>query len=297
MRLIAGSNSLDIGKKVADILRVKPINSEVERFRDGEIKVKINEDITNQKVVLLQSLSHPIHDNLMEFVMIANALKNAGVGELIACFPYLCYTRQGFEKNTSHGIKAIANITEAVGVDKVIMTDLHDPNIVKLFNIPAINVSTTQYFINHIKKFFRVYDMVIVSPDMGRAEKVRQIAKELGAEFAILDKSRNKDDKTEIVGITGEVAKKDCIIIDDIVDSGQTLFSAAEFLWEKKAKIISAFITHAVCKSDVLDELEKSKMSCNITNSIEKGISSSGRVNVVSIAPLIAKEISKHKNG
>lgn len=304
MKLLAGNGALSLAKEVAKILKTKLTDSLVKKFPDNEIHVEINESVRGEDMFVIQSTSQPVNDNLMELLIIIDALKRASAKRINVVVPYFGYARQDRKSSARTPItaKLVADLLTVSGADRVITIDLHAGQIQGFFDIPVDNLFTTNEFESEIKKGARNKGFCVVSPDIGGLVRARALAKRFHADLAIIDKRREKVGKSEVLNVIGDVNKKDCIIVDDIVDSAGTLCNAAEALMNCGAKSVKAYVTHGVLSSGAVERIEKSSLDeLVITNSIncEAKLKKSKKIRVISIAPLFAeavKRVSKEKS-
>lgn len=298
MRIIAGNSNLPLSKSVSDYLGENLTNASIQRFADDEVYVEIKENIRGEDVFVIESLSHPANDNLMELLVIMDALKRASAKRITAVIPYYGYARQDRKPGprTPISAKLVANLITTAGADRVLTLDLHAEQIQGFFDIPTDNLFAGPVFAKEIKTKFDAENLVAVSPDVGGVVRTRGIANKLGASIAIIDKRRSKPGESEVMNIVGEVAGKDCIILDDIIDSAGTICNAADKLIEDGAKSVAAYITHGVLTGKALERVEKSNLSeLVVTNSINIGpkTSETSKLKVLSIAPLLGEAIKR----
>lgn len=304
MKLLAGNGALSLAKEVAKILKMRLTDSLVKKFPDNEIHVEVNESVRGEDMFVIQSTSQPVNDNLMELLIIIDALKRASAKRINVVVPYFGYARQDRKSSARTPItaKLVADLLTVSGADRVITLDLHAGQIQGFFDIPVDNLFTTNEFEAEIKKGASKKGFCVVSPDIGGLVRARALAKRFHADLAIIDKRRDKVGKSEVLNVIGDVNKKDCIIVDDIVDSAGTLCNAAEALMNCGAKSVAAYVTHGVLSSGAVERIEKSSLSeVVITNSIncEAKLKKSKKIRVISIAPLFAeavKRVSKEKS-
>lgn len=268
LQIIAGSNSLSIAKSLADSLQCPSIKVCKQHFSDQEIKIQLSSTINCDHTLIVQSTSHPVNDSLMELFLTANALKHAGIKRLTAIVPYFGYSRQ--DKNNgnfeSTAAELIANFFESAGIDCIITIDLHSSQVEKFFKIKILNLSTTTLFASAINK---KNNTVIVAPDNGSRIRAEQLGQALDAEIAIISKHRTDCNNCVMSEVIGNVREKNCIIIDDIVDTGETLCKASELLFNKGALSVNAAVTHAVLSNNARNRIVSSKIGeVMVTNSI-----------------------------
>lgn len=273
MKVISCNSNRSLAKNIADYLGVSLVDADVKRFADNEVFVEIKENVRGEDVFVIQSTSYPANDNIMELLITIDALRRASAKRITAVIPYFGYARQDRKvgPRTPISAKLKANIITSAGADRVLTLDLHAGQIQGFFDIPLDNLFAAPIFARDIKKNFTNNDVIIVSPDVGGLVRARVIAKKIGADLAIVDKRRPKAGVSEVMNIIGEVENKNCIIVDDMVDSGGTLCNAADALIEKGAKSVSAYITHGVLSGKAFERIANSKLqNLVITDSIEQ---------------------------
>jgi ribose-phosphate pyrophosphokinase len=295
--VVCNSNPL-LSNEICKILKQNPVQAEIKRFSDGEVFVEIKESLRGQDVFILQSTSKPVNDNLIELLVTIDAVKRASARAIFVIMPYFGYARQDrkVSPRTPISAKLVANLLEASGADHVVTIDLHAGQIQGFFDIPVDNMYAQPIFVSHIKNSIPADEIVITSPDVGGIARARAVAKKLNSPIAIIDKRREKAGVSEVMNIIGEVAGKNCIIIDDIVDSAGTLCNAANALIEVGAKAVFAYITHGVLSGSAIERIENSKLSkLYITNSINltEEARMCGKIEVLSVAPLLAEVLTR----
>jgi len=296
MKLLACNSNPVLSQEIANYLGLKLINAEVKKFADHEIFVEIKENVRGEDIFVVQSTSYPANDNIMELLISIDALRRASAKRITAVIPYFGYARQDRKvaPRTPISAKLIANIITSAGADRVLTLDLHAGQIQGFFDIPLDNLYAAPVFIRHIKQNFDLNNLVVVSPDVGGLVRARAIASKIGAELAIVDKRRPRAGVSEVMNIIGDVDGKNCIIVDDMVDSGGTLCNAADALLGKGAKSVSAYITHGVLSGKAADRIANSKLqNLVITNSIEpsKETLATSNIKIINIADLIGEAI------
>jgi len=277
------------------------VNTNIKKFADGEIYVEINENIRGNSVFVIQSTATPANDNLMELLLCIDALRRSSAKNITAVIPYFGYARQDRKvvPRTSISAKLVSNLITNAGAHRVVTVDLHAGQIQGFFDMPVDNLFTTPLFARYIKKNIKGRDLICVSPDAGGIERTRGLATKIHADLAIIDKRRPEPGKSKVMNIVGNVQGKDCIIVDDIIDSGGTIVNAADALVKKGAKNIYVFVTHAVLSGDAINKLQKSKIKkLIITDSIDnsKKIRKASKIEVLSIAQLMAEAIKRISN-
>lgn len=288
-----------LAKEICKILKITLGDMLVSRFSEGEIRVKVNENVRGKDVFLIQPTCPPPNENMMELLIIIDALKRASARRITAVLPYFGYARQDRKDQPRVPItaKLVANLITIAGADRVLTVDLHAGQIQGFFDIPVDHLFAVKVFVEHIKKM-KIKEMVVVSPDVGGIKMARAYAKRLSAGLAILDKRRVSPEKAEVMHILGEVKGKDVVIVDDLIATGSSLIEATMALREAGAKNIYAAITHPVLSGDSVEKLEKSPLEkVFVTNTIplseEKKIP---KICVLSIAPLLAEAIKRIHN-
>ena len=271
MRIIAGNSNLPLSKSVSDYLGENLTNASIQRFADDEVYVEIKENIRGEDVFVIESLSHPANDNLMELLVIMDALKRASAKRITAVIPYYGYARQDRKPGprTPISAKLVANLITTAGADRVLTLDLHAEQIQGFFDIPTDNLFAGPVFSKDIKEKYDIGNLVAVSPDIGGVVRARAIANKIGASIAIVDKRRSKPGESEVMNIIGDVKGKDCIILDDIIDSAGTISNAANRIMDLGAKSITSYVTHGVLTGKALERINNSKLTeLVITNSV-----------------------------
>lgn len=261
MKLFAGNATPELAKKIADRLYTRLGDAVVDRFSDGEVHVQINENVRGCDVFIIQSTCAPTNDNLMELVVMIDALRRASAGRITAVVPYFGYARQDRRLRSQRvpiTAKVVADFLSAVGVDHVMTVDLHAEQIQGFFDVPVDNCFSSQIFVDDMKTL-NLENPCVVSPDMGGVVRARAIAKLLdNADIAIIDKRRPRPNVSEVMNLIGEVEGRECIIVDDIIDTGGTLCKAAAALKERGAKSVIAYGTHAVLSGNAYKNISES---------------------------------------
>ena len=261
MKLFAGNATPELAKKIADRLYTRLGDAVVDRFSDGEVHVQINENVRGCDVFIIQSTCAPTNDNLMELVVMIDALRRASAGRITAVVPYFGYARQDRRLRSQRvpiTATVVADFLSAVGVDHVMTVDLHAEQIQGFFDVPVDNCFSSQIFVDDMKTL-NLENPCVVSPDMGGVVRARAIAKLLdNADIAIIDKRRPRPNVSEVMNLIGEVEGRECIIVDDIIDTGGTLCKAAAALKERGAKSVIAYGTHAVLSGNAYKNISES---------------------------------------
>jgi len=300
MKLLAGNSNLPLAQEIAQYLGSSLVEAEIKRFADNEVFVEIKENVRGEDVFVIQSTSFPANDNIMELLIMIDALRRASAKRITAVIPYFGYARQDRKvgPRTPISAKLVSNIIVKAGADRVLTLDLHASQIQGFFDIPLDNLFAAPVFSRDSKENFSakdsIKDFMIVSPDVGGLVRARVVASKLGAELAIVDKRRQRAGVSEVMNIIGDVAGKHCIMIDDIVDSGGTLVNAADALLQKGAKSVSAYITHGVLSNNAALKIANSNLTnLIITDSISQGeeVLKAKNIRVIPISPLLGEAI------
>lgn len=296
MKLLACNSNITLSKEIAKYLKIDLVDAEIKRFSDHEVFVEIRENVRGEDIFVVQSTSKPANDNIMELLITIDALRRASVRRITAVIPYYGYARQDRKAapRTPISAKLVANLITSSGADRVLTLDLHASQIQGFFDIPVDNLYTSPAFAADIKQNFASENLVIVSPDVGGLVRARDIAKRVGTDLAIVDKRRPRAGVSEVMNIIGDIHGKNCIIVDDIVDSGGTLCNAAEALIEKGANSVSAYITHGVLSANAHEKIANSKLkNLVITNSIEprKETLEVKNIRIINMANLLGEAI------
>ena len=298
MNIISGNSNPKLALEVASELGEKVVNVTVTKFSDQEVFVEILENVRGKNVFVIQSTSAPANDHLMELLITIDALKRASAQTITAVIPYFGYARQDRKvgPRTPISAKLVANILTTAGIDRLLTIDLHAGQIQGFFDIPVDNLYAAPIITKDIKTKYKNKDIVVVSPDVGGVVRARNIANRINANLAIVDKRRDKANTSEVMNIIGDVSNRDCLVVDDIVDTAGTLCNAAEALKSAGAKSVSAYISHGVLSGPAIKRISESKLSeLVITNSIaaSKQIVDSPNIRVLNLASLIAEAIRR----
>ena len=298
MRIIAGNSNLPLSKSVSDYLGENLTNASIQRFADDEVYVEIKENIRGEDVFVIESLSHPANDNLMELLVIMDALKRASAKRITAVIPYYGYARQDRKPGprTPISAKLVANLITTAGADRVLTLDLHAEQIQGFFDIPTDNLFAGPVFSKDIKEKYDIGNLVAGSPDIGGVVRARAIANKIGASIAIVDKRRSKPGESEVMNIIGDVEGKDCIILDDIIDSAGTISNAANRIMDLGANSITSYVTHGVLTGKALERINNSKLTeLVITNSINNQdlLSNGNKIRSIDVSNLLGEAIKR----
>ena len=301
MKILSGTSNLSLSRSIARQLKLKLVNTNIKSFADGEVYVEINENIRWNSVFVIQSTSTPANDNLMELLLCIDALRRSSAKNITAVIPYFGYARQDRKvvPRTSISAKLVSNLITNAGASRIVTVDLHSGQIQGFFDIPVDNLFTTPLFARYIKKNLKNKNLICVSPDVGGVQRTRGLATKIDVDLAIIDKRRLQPGKSQVMRIIGNVQNKECIIVDDIIDSGGTIVNAVDALIREGAKSVYVFVTHAVLSGEAINKIKKSKINkLIITDSIDntKKIKNVSKIQVLSIAPLMAEAIKRISN-
>ena len=301
MKILSGTSNPKLSKDICKRLKLKLVNTNIKRFADGEIYVEINENIRGNSVFVIQSTSNPANDNLMELLLVVDALRRSSAKNITAVIPYYGYARQDRKvaPRTSISAKVVANLITNAGASRVVTVDLHAGQIQGFFDMPVDNLFTTPLFAKYIKKKFKSKNLICVSPDVGGVQRTRGLATRIKADLAIIDKRRPAPGKSQVMNIIGNVKGKVCIIVDDIIDSGGTIVNAVDALKKAGAADVYVFITHAVLSGSAVEKIKRSKIKkLIITDTIDNSqrIKNNNKIEVLSISSLMAEAIKRISN-
>ena len=301
--IFTGTANPEFATEVSEILGIKISKADVGYFSDGELKVEIEENVRGHDTFIIQSTCSPTNKNVMEIMLIADALKRSSASRITAVVPYYGYARQDRRVRSARvpiSAKVVADMFASVGIDRVLTIDLHSETIQGFFDMPADNVYATKFMVDDIKDNNDRNEVVVVSPDVGGVVRSRALAKLLDdTDLAIIDKRRSVANESEVMNIIGEVEGKVCIVPDDIIDTAGTLCNAAKALKDKGAKAVKAYITHPVLSGPAIERLNKSEIDeLIVTNSIplNKDAKKCSKIRVISIANIIAECITRLSN-
>ena len=301
MKIISGSANIDFAKKVVGILETELATTVVSRFADGEIFVEIKEKVRGENVYVIQSTCHPTNDNLMELLIILDALKRASAGRVVAVIPYYGYARQDRKTSprTPISAKLVANLITAAGADRVATLELHTGQIQGFFDIPLDNMYSSGMFVDDIRQRIHSDNLMVVSPDVGGILRARGVARKLGVDLAVIDKRREKAGVSEVMNVIGDVKGMDCVLVDDIVDSAGTLCNAADAIMARGAKSVFAYVTHGVFSGNAVKRVEESSIKKIITTDtipLKETTKSCKKIEVISASALFAEVIKRIDN-
>ncbi|MGH6828625.1 MAG: ribose-phosphate pyrophosphokinase, partial [Rhizomicrobium sp.] len=272
MRLIAGNSNHILAADIGRYLALDPVKAQVRRFADMEVFVEVQENVRGEDMFVIQSTSYPANDNLMELLIMIDALRRASARRITAVIPYFGYARQDRKvgPRTPISAKLVANLITEAGASRVLTVDLHAGQIQGFFDIPTDNLFAMPVIVKDIKAHHGSRLPMVVSPDVGGVVRARALARRLGTELAIVDKRRERAGESEVMNIIGDVEGKACVLIDDIVDSGGTLCNAADALLRNGATDVYAYATHGVLSGGAVQRIGNSRLkSTVVTDSIE----------------------------
>ena len=301
MKLLTGNSNKVLSKNIAKYLKSKLVNSSIRKFADGEIYVEINENIRGNSIFIIQSISSPANDNLMELLLCIDALKRSSAKNITAVIPYFGYARQDRKvvPRTSISAKLVSNLITKSGADRVVTVDLHAGQIQGFFDIPVDNLFATPIFARHVKRKIKSKKIICVAPDVGGTERARALGKLLNVGLAIVDKRRPKPGQSQVMNVIGDVKDKTCIIVDDIIDSGGTIVNAAKALKARGAKEVYVYITHGVLSGDAVKKIKSSVIKNSvITDTIDNGQKTKNvkNIEVLPISGLMGEAIKRISN-
>ena len=301
MKLLTGNSYKNLSQIISKFLKTKLVLSSIKKFSDGEIYIEINENIRGNSIFLIQSVSSPANDNLMELLLCIDALKRSSAKNITAVIPYFGYARQDRKvaPRTSISAKLVSNLITKAGAERVVTVDLHAGQIQGFFDIPVDNLFATPIFARHVRKKIKSDKIICVAPDVGGTERARALGKLLNVGLAIVDKRRPKPGQSQVMNVIGDVKGKTCIIVDDIIDSGGTIFNAAIALKEKGAKEVYVYITHGVLSGEAVKKIKNSVIKkLVITDTIDNGEKTKNvkNIEVLPISGLMGEAIKRISN-
>ncbi|MEX3011990.1 ribose-phosphate pyrophosphokinase [Hoeflea sp. TYP-13] len=298
MKLFSGNSNRVLAESICNYLNIPLGSATVRRFADQEIFVEIKENVRGEDVFIIQSTAYPANDHLMELLIMTDAARRASARRITAVLPYFGYARQDRKPGprTPISAKLVANLITEAGANRVLTLDLHAGQIQGFFDIPTDNLFAVPILARDIKENYDVSNVMVVSPDTGGVVRARALAKRLDSLLAIVDKRRDRPGESEVMNVIGEVNGKDCILIDDIVDSGGTLCNAAEALLENGATSVTAYITHGVLSGGAVARVTASKLKeLVITDSIQPttAVQNAHNIRVITTSNLIGEAITR----
>ena len=301
LMIFSGNANRTLAEEVSKNLGISVGKASVKTFSDGEISVEIEENVRGQNVFILQPLCDPVNNNLMELLIMADALKRSSVERISVVLPYFGYSRQDRRVRSARvpiTAKVVANMLTSMGVDRLLTIDLHADQIQGFFDIPVDNIYATLFFLADIHKQ-NYENMIVVSPDVGGVVRARALAKQLNCDLAIVDKRRPEANVSEVMQIIGEIQGKCCIIVDDICDTAGTLCHAADALKEKGASSVYAYITHPIFSGKADENISNSSIDGIIvtdTIPLSQRIEDTGKIRQISVAEMLAETLRRINN-
>tara|TARA_B100000965_G_scaffold264517_1_gene223378 strand:+ start:7297 stop:8229 length:933 start_codon:yes stop_codon:yes gene_type:complete len=301
MKVLTGNSNKNLSQKISKYLKTKLVHSSIKKFADGEIYIEINENIRGNSIFLIQSVSSPANDNLMELLLCIDALKRSSAKNITAVIPYFGYARQDRKvaPRTSISAKLVSNLITKAGADRVVTVDLHAGQIQGFFDIPVDNLFATPIFARHIKKKLKKNNLICVAPDVGGVERTRALARKLDIGISIIDKRRPAPGKSQVMNVIGNVKNKTCIIVDDIIDSGGTIVNAAQALVDRGASEVHVYITHGVLSGSAVEKIKRSKIkNMVVTDTIDNSykVKKTKNIEILSISNLLGEAIKRISN-
>ncbi len=301
LMVFTGTANPELAQNVVKHLDISLGRADVGKFSDGEVAVELLENVRGRDVFILQSTCAPTNDNLMEILTMADALKRASAGRITAAIPYFGYARQDRRPRSARvpiSAKLVANMLTSAGIDRVLTVDLHADQIQGFFDIPVDNVYATPVLLKDIRSQ-RIEDLIVVSPDVGGVVRARAMAKALNTDLAIIDKRRPKANVAEVMNIIGDVSGRTCLIVDDMIDTANTLCKAASALKERGAERVLAYASHAIFSGQAVDRIKNSDIDMVVvTDTIPLSAQAKAcpNIRVVSIAGLLAETLRRINN-
>ncbi len=301
MKILTGNSNKNLSGKISKYLKNKLVNSSIRKFSDGEIYIEINENIRGNSIFIIQSISSPANDNLMELLLCIDALKRSSAKNITAVIPYFGYSRQDRKvvPRTSISAKLVSNLITMAGADRIVTVDLHAGQIQGFFDIPVDNLFSTPIFAKHIKRKIKNKNLICVAPDVGGVERARALGRKLDVGLAIIDKRRPAPGKSQVMNVIGNVNGKTCIIIDDIIDSGGTIVNAAQALKKRGAKEVHVYVTHGVLSGEAVNKIKKSKIkNLVVTDTIDNSdkAKKARNIEILTISNLLAEAMKRISN-
>jgi len=298
MKVVAGNSNRPLAQAISDCLQLPLTKASLSRFSDKEVWVEIHENVRGEDVFIIQSTSAPANDNLMELLICIDALRRASAQRITAVIPYFGYARQDRKPGprTPISAKLVANLITKAGADRVLTIDLHAGQIQGFFDIPTDNLFSAPVFTRDIQERYNGTNLLFVSPDIGGVGRARAVAKRLDADLAIIDKRRERAGVSEVINVIGDVKGRDCLIVDDIVDSAETLCNAGDAVKKAGAERVVAYATHGVLTGNAMARIEASDLEqLVITDSIDMSdeVRNSSRIRAITIAPLLAEAMTR----
>ena len=300
MKVFSGNSNVNLAKDICKLIGIQLGNAEISHFADGEVSASIYESVRGSDVFLVQSTSRPVNDNLMELLVMTDAMRRASAGRITAVIPYFGYARQDRKTKPRDPISAklVANMLTAAGADRVLTMDLHAAQIQGFFDIPVDNLYGNPVFVDYYAKKFgeKCEEMVVVSPDVGSVSRARAFAQKLHMNLAIVDKRRQKANQCEVMNVIGDVEGKDCILFDDMVDTAGSLCNAAKAIVEVGgAKNVYACASHGVLSGPAIERINSSVITelafLDTIAPIDPALSA--KIKYLTVAPMFAEAIER----
>nr|WP_082070816.1 ribose-phosphate pyrophosphokinase [Gynuella sunshinyii] len=300
MMIFTGNANPELARKVTERLDIPLGDATVSKFSDGEIAIELNENVRGADCFILQSTCQPSNDNLMELLLLADALRRASASRITAVVPYFGYARQDRRPRSARvpiSAKVCADMMTVIGIDRILTVDLHADQVQGFFSIPVDNIYGSPILLDDIEK--QNYEKkIIVSPDVGGVVRARAIAKQLDSELAIIDKRRPKANQLEIMNIIGDVQGRTCILVDDMVDTAGTLCQAAEALTKFGAEKVVAYATHPVLSGPAIERINNSSIELVVTDTIKlsEAAKNCDKIRQLSLSGVLAEAIRRVSN-
>ncbi|MDO9250993.1 ribose-phosphate pyrophosphokinase [Hydrogenophaga sp.] len=301
--IFTGNANPVLAAEIAQHLGTQLGSANVGRFSDGEVTVEITQNVRTREVFVIQSTCAPTNENLMELIIMVDALKRASASRISAVIPYFGYARQDRRPRSSRvpiTAKVVANMLQAVGVDRVLTMDLHADQIQGFFDIPVDNIYASPVLLGDLRAK-NYTDLLVVSPDVGGVVRARALAKQLNCDMAIIDKRRPKANVSEVMHVIGDIEGRNCVIMDDMIDTAGTLVKAAEVLKERGAKSVYAYCTHPIFSGPAIERIAKGNAldEVVVTNTIplSQAAQACSKIRQLSVAPLMAETIARIASG
>ena len=301
--LFTGNANPALAREVAQHLGIPLGAADVSRFSDGEVTVEIKQNVRARDVFVIQPTCAPTNDNLMELLIMVDALRRASAERITAVIPYYGYARQDRRPRSSRvpiSAKVVANLLQTMGVSSVLTMDLHADQIQGFFNIPVDNIYASPVLLRDLRQQ-DYHDLMVVSPDVGGVVRARALAKQLHCDLAIIDKRRPKANVSEVMNVIGDIEGRNCIVMDDMIDTAGTLVKAAEVLKERGAKSVHAYCTHPIFSGPAIDRITNGAAldEVVVTNTIplSDAAKACSKIRQLSVAPLIAETITRIVTG
>ncbi|MCL5042535.1 MAG: ribose-phosphate pyrophosphokinase [Gammaproteobacteria bacterium] len=301
MMVFTGNANPDLARRVVRQLHIPLGDASVGRFSDGEVAVELNENVRGKDVFIIQSTCAPTNDNLMELVVMADALRRSSASRITAVIPYFGYARQDRRPRSARvpiSAKVVADMLDVVGVDRVLTVDLHADQIQGFFDIPVDNIYGSPVLVDDLIAQ-RYENLMIVSPDIGGVVRARAVAKQMSVDLAIIDKRRPKANQSEVMHIIGDVENRNCILVDDMVDTAGTLCHAAKALKDHGAAKVFAYCTHPILSGKAIDNIAGSALDeLVVTNTIplSPAAAQCDRIRQLDMAPIVAEAMRRISN-